>query len=427
MNSAVIEPSGLSLRYVILGILSAIVQAAIGMAAPMIEAVVAPLTGGGVCMSLKGRSGDRTYFFKSAGGVKKIMRYGNLEAEVIVAELFLHLGVPAPESRVVELRGQPGSWLQQPWLDAATFGGAEPNTLGSWLAGTKKLVVSERDVALLQIVDILVGNGDRHEKNILVVEDVPGRRVPLLVPIDHNLALTTPNVVSAYTFLHFSPTFDGIPVQPFDRRTRSFANPALAKFCGHPMTLVRKNLLYRSAWIRVERSPAVRRRYCELAVQVARRLSNTVLDELVATVPLEDIGGDDPVTRRLEIRKGLETRRDLLARFFEETQWLARDDYRAGWAWFVDRVGEDLASRIAPTAPARVAVGSRMRRYAEWEYDAEDAYVQLRELDVDPVRALEVLESCAPGSGVALTEHFRMDTERDMAILRRVELVDAGR
>lgn len=257
----------------------------------------------------------RTWYFKRPLPGSRIFRSPNFEAEWVVGALLRALEMPGPRLDLVRLKGREGTFLATQGVTPDAFGGVV-RSLGDWIEARPRKPVApvDRDLLIrLLLLDLLTGNGDRHPGNLLLVEK-GGRQVP--VPIDHDLALSTPRVVRHYVFLHATESFRGGPVVKPGYGTRDFVNPELAARSGTALSIALANPLYRQVWSQGERHPDFAARLAATARRLVRRLPDRVLEEAVGAIPEAAFLGDEPGPRREEILRILKRRRDLLPSLF---------------------------------------------------------------------------------------------------------------
>lgn len=152
----------------------------------------------GVSKTYEGTIGGKKYVFKADKPIEALdMLRGNLEAELLADKVFNHLGLPAPRTDYgwFDLGFGPERMLRTEFVHANT-----PRDFmarfTSWRAGLAQI---DQDLfQRMQVIDVLIGNGDRHEGNFFL--DDAGR----VIPIDHNLAFGTDLVIRPpYVFHKF--------------------------------------------------------------------------------------------------------------------------------------------------------------------------------------------------------------------------------
>lgn len=252
------------------------------------------------------RNGAR-YLFKANvpfvfQGVQ-VTRHGNFEGELVTRALFERLGVRAPDLYLVRVEGRRELHLR------IRFAG-DRFTDGETAIPQRELApeapVDREACRMIQLVDLLVGNLDRHEDNLLFFRR-PGDSSWNPVPIDHNLALLTPEVSDQPNW--FPKPFPDLSEVPPAPRTllqvREVGNAYLSKHGRnhHPLW---KNLLM---------ADSAEADYLRQARSLAAALPDLVLEEIVRDVPDEVFEGIDGKRRRTEMLDLLQRRRDDLPAF----------------------------------------------------------------------------------------------------------------
>lgn len=225
-------------------------------------------------------------------------KYGNFEAEIVAYKLFQLLGVRSPEVRVVKLEGKSELYLRIRFAD-------EDFSHGQTAAAINKTSVAEADAVdldrarAISIVDLLIGNPDRHEGNILLHRAAGGPWIP--VPIDHNFALVTKAVTGVESWAL-------APIPGPD------ASDADVKACGDKyITFKHRNLIT----IRGAKGPEGAAGLKAAAAKLVAALSDAELTRIVRSIPPEAIVGRPAEERFAELVEVLRARRDAIPAFLE--------------------------------------------------------------------------------------------------------------
>lgn len=151
----------------------------------------------------------------------------------------------------------------------------------------------------ISLVDLLIGNPDRHEGNILVCRDPTGRWIP--IPIDHNFALITEAITGVPSW-----TLAPIPVP-------GASAPDVAAYGERYLTFNQRNRVTSRAM----RGPEGQAGLAALAARLRTRLTDNSIARMVRAVPPEAIVGRPAEERFAELAELLRTRRDALPAFLE--------------------------------------------------------------------------------------------------------------
>ncbi len=355
-----------------------------------------PLKAGNVCETFLAESEGKTWFFKQDEALPEIQKYGNFEAEVFVGKLFRRLGVLAPQARVVDIQGKSGAYLQTELVDAAFTGGAKPEPLKEWFERTRGKGLDQVELRVIQLVDVLVGNGDRHDGNLFLAELGDGRVLP--VPIDHNLALATPTVVVGYYNWHLTQGLDGIEPGQEPGDPGNLLYPHHAPRSGTPERIMRRNLAFDAAWLEGGEDRDVFRHYIQVAEWIRRELPDPVLRELVDQIQDGDVTSGDPRARREEIFRLVRSRRDRMPAYFREYARKSDRKARAGLRWMEEALTPELVQRLGLDDKARTFVGLTL--FATEGFDARHAYGVLRAAGVEELLARQATEAMCKEQGV---------------------------
>lgn len=142
--------------------------------------------GGGVSKTYTGEIAGTKYLFKSADSLSVMnMTRSNLEAELLAERILNHLGVPTPKTDFAWF--DTGNGVVQLLRMEFVQNAIEPS---DFIMQYGMDAVDRNLFKRMQVVDVLIGNGDRHIENFLFPDDKSGR----VIPIDHNLAFCTDRV-----------------------------------------------------------------------------------------------------------------------------------------------------------------------------------------------------------------------------------------
>lgn len=376
-----------------------------------------PLDAGNVGDTFLAEAEGRRWFFKKDGAIDQIQRYGNFEAEILLPRIFDRLGILAPQVRLVEVEGRTGAFMQAELVDAAFTGGGTPVPLKEWATRADLAALDLDEVRLLQLVDVLVGNGDRHDGNLFVVE-YPGKP-SRVVPIDNNLALATPRVVVGFYNWHLTAGFDGVVPgrEPGDPGDLLFPNHAPA--CGRPERILRRNQLYELVWTESGRIRGGMESYLRLAEGLARALDDGFLEELGRTLAPDEVTGAEYRARVDEILRLLRSRRDRLAAWFRDFALAADARARVGLPWLERHLPPGLFDRLGLPARAKAYLGLRM--FEGERFLPADAYFHLRAAGVEVLAAREVVLALAREQGLPNPLKELIQAERGPAAFGRAE------
>lgn len=254
----------------------------------------------------------RTWFFKR-DAPSIVLRHGNYEGEALAARILTRLGFHVPQSRLVTIEGQEGAFFQTELIDPAFTGDARIETLHDLREPIARL--DPREVWLLTLADMAMGNGDRHRKNLLVGHTQAGRL--RVLPIDQNLSFASPAVTVNFFNTHFVEGFRGVPAQAAaGPRFAHLDGRRRAKDAGRASWFLRRNQASAAAFD--EDAAAASPDFLEAVVAsgefLISRLDDAFLDRLLTELPDEDITLGDPAARKADIRRVFRIRRDGLRR-----------------------------------------------------------------------------------------------------------------
>ena len=213
------------------------------------------------------------------------MRRSNLEAELLAAKVMNHCGVPCPRADYGWFKPEGGKTMR---LLRVEFVNDAISAADAWRNG---LSIGEIDVSLfqrMQVVDVLIGNADRHMGNFMFVA---GGKV---VPIDHNLAFGTDMVFKSPSVTWQKCFLDTLHGLASSQRTS---------------WILRRNK-YGWAILEVEGVDS----YWPIIEDIQRKLIDADIDRMVDELP--DLLAEKE--RKEELRRILKWRRDHLKELFEE-------------------------------------------------------------------------------------------------------------
>lgn len=369
---------------------------------PQVEVPARQRLGGGSSVAFLGQGQDGEGFFKREGGhAGGRTGYGNFEAELLVSRLFERLGIQTPRTRTVEVvprhlldRLHTRVHLQAEVVDARFTGGQAPRL---YAEGGGPLIqdLDLRGATRLMLADILVGNADRHGKNLMLYRDAQG--ITRLVAIDHDMAMTNRRVLPrGYHHLNFQPGFDGVEVDVAPRANEGIE----AERAGTLRKLTSQNALYEWLTEAARRDPGMAGLIFHELGRMQAALPDAYLEALVEALPERDFVKGDPAARRAELVRILEARRDGMA---------------AAWAQFLGAgppaPGVEVGATLGRNLPGDL--GARLRAAVPGEAGRvllilsldpvygqmapAELYVTLRAEGVEPGLAREVLEARGEG------------------------------
>jgi len=305
----------------------------------------------------------RQWFVKLDGGCKDRngdlwINYGNFEAEIIASKIFRDFGLLCPRVEPVNIKGRGGLYLRAEWVDESFTGGARPKQIKEVVRGDS---IDVNQVRLLQVLDVLLGNGDRHEENLLFAPGKEGMLIP--IPIDNNLALSDRSVV-AYGDWQFNFRTELTNVDH----------------------LMQRNSIYQ----RYATRPGAAEDYIRIVRLVREKLTDDYLQELIANVDPDVITFGNPMKRKRDILKTLQSRRDRLVRFFDKKYF---EDKGATQRILMDHMHEMIPDHVFKG----LQLGSFETTYLAIsldrgiEFDGAELYFRLRAVTGDTLVAREIL------------------------------------
>lgn len=363
--------------------------AAAAWARPTVEVGnLRPLKAGNVGETFLGEVDGRRWFFKLDGPIGDIQRYGNFEAEVLVGKIFRRLGVLAPQSRVVNVAGRRGAYVQTELVDADFTGGVKPQEYGDWRTRPDRGRLDTFELRLLQLVDVVVGNGDRHDGNLFVAQTDDGQ--PLVVPIDGNLALSTPAVVKGYYNWHFLDGFHGVHPGAHPDDTGDMLYPRHAPRSGTLERIMRRNGAYEATWNELRTRPQGLADYLRVAEYIARRLDDAFLHRLVTDLADDQITHGDPAARKAEILRLLRFRRDALPAQLREFARRMSPRTRSGLSLMRRSIPPQVWQQLGFSERQLSWVG--LHAFSGPRFDPADFYLHLRAAGAPELAAREALQ-----------------------------------
>jgi hypothetical protein len=242
--------------------------------------------GGGVSETFVGEINGKKYVFKSDAPIYGFSR-SNLEAELLADQVYNNLGMPVPHmdyGRYV-IPGQ-----GERTLSACEF--VDGGQLASqWLRTHSYNEVNQDMIRRMQIIDVLVGNSDRHGNNFFIMPNGD------VVPFDHNLAFCTDMVTSGWR-------------QYFTERSD----------VQDTMTIMTRHILSEDVFHASKKED-----YLNIVADIQGRLNDEAIDSMVKSLP-DNLAEK---ARKDELAKVLKIRRDNLKYMVEST--LDRYQMRSQW------------------------------------------------------------------------------------------------
>lgn len=143
--------------------------------------------GGGASETFVGELDGKQYVFKADEPVEALdMITSNAEGEILASKIFNEVGLSAPKTKygIFEVNGERKRFMAFEYVEGEKF------TVDEFLNMFDYDDVNLEQFRKMQVVDVLIGNGDRHNKNFFL------RRDGSVIPIDHNLAFVTDKVIN---------------------------------------------------------------------------------------------------------------------------------------------------------------------------------------------------------------------------------------
>jgi hypothetical protein len=323
-----------------------------------------------------GLAGANDAFFSDVGGKRYVFKSANPEGEYLAARMMQLAGIPGPEVQLVRIKGDRNVYSMATFIDKK-LGGAR--VMKAWqteggfpeiptdikraeatkLLGSHLSRLDLHQIRLLQVMDVLIGNPDRHIKNFFLSESPTGLR---MVPIDHNLALGGD---------HFVRGFQG-------RLAFTSGNPL-----GSPDVILSRNPVYDV----IVSQPGAVQEYTRLASDLKGVFSDPVIQELVASLPPEV-----PTARRQEILETLRFRRDHLALAVEA--YVRAASTPAEQLSPLDRMrlaGQRTTSATEEFLTRRILNRPDGRPTTNFSEAIAEAYAHLRRAGIPPAEARQAL------------------------------------
>lgn len=365
----------------------------------------------------------KTYLFKSNVSPDQSslrMRTGNVEGEVLAARILNHAGIETPGSAIVRIEGKEGLFVRNDFVGDRFRGDEVVKTPGTVplprieaeSAPTANRAEARRSfeslfdmkqLRRLQVLDLIMGNGDRHGGNFFLRKSASG---PMkLIPIDHNYALVgfgqKPEIGESVSIMGWQRNF-----------VKSFNGSGALLGYGHSSGTVEqilgRNDVYQAA---VTLAPD-RAAYGEIVAELKKGLSDEFIRNMIRDLPPEI----DP-TRRRELEETLRWRRDhvgeALDAYLAKRSSASVPSFRS---WIrqrgLDRTSaeeEFLLRRIVRPDPAQPG---------SYVLDMEGGYRHLRLAGAPRKEATSIMR----GALLSLDKspHLKVDFPRSLLILKEV-------
>lgn len=265
-------------------------------------------------------------------------RHGNFEAELIANGIMKKLGMRVPNLFIVRVEGRRDLHLRIRFAGDRFTKGEGVTPLKNVRVGTP---MDDEAMRWIQLVDLLIGNMDRHGDNVLMFRGEDGVLQP--VPIDHNLAFLTPQISEQRNWL-----MQDIP--PAGAAQQDGRWMEALKNVGD--TYVSKR--YHSGadhWAALLRKPGAAENYLRQAAHLESVMTPEFIDQLVADLPQEVMDGIDVQERQAYLRRALATRSRQLVGFFR--------DYMPLWRSVGQRVGDAVGGWVGGRKPPPPPVDRR--------------------------------------------------------------------
>jgi hypothetical protein len=283
----------------------------------------------------------RTWFFKK-DGPSLVLHHGNFEGEALATRILTRLGFPVPQSRLVTIEGREGAWFQTELVDPTFTGDVGIQSL--YESAGKEGELDPREVRLLTLADIAMGNGDRHRNNMLLGTD-RGDRLRV-IPIDQNLAFSSPSITVSFFNTHFVPGFHGIEEPEGHPEYQHLKNPGYAGSSGSLTWFRKRNNASRLVFRGRDEDSALVEDVVAATNFLATTLDDTYLDRILAELPSDAFTRVPASLRKPEIRRVFRIRRDGLKRaVLEDLSMRSRDAVQARELWR-GKVPADLRRKL---------------------------------------------------------------------------------
>ena len=143
--------------------------------------------GGGASETHIGTVDGKKYVFKADEPVAGLdMLSSNAEGEILASKIFNRFGLPAPEVQygIFDANGTKKTLMAFDFVENAL---SPLDFLSTYGYGSVQLEQFRK----MQVLDLLIGNGDRHDGNIFLTSS------GAIIPIDHNLAFATNSIIKS--------------------------------------------------------------------------------------------------------------------------------------------------------------------------------------------------------------------------------------
>jgi hypothetical protein len=283
----------------------------------------------------------RTWFFKK-DGPSQVLHHGNFEGEALACRILTRLGFPVPQSRLVTVEGEEGAWFQTELVDSAFTGDVGIQSL--YKSAGKESELDPREVRLLTLADIAMGNGDRHRNNMLLGTDRGGRL--RVIPIDQNLAFSSPSITVSFFNTHFVPGFYGIEEPEGHPEYQHLGNSEYARRSGSLVWFRKRNNASRLVFRPREEDPALVEDVVAAVNFLVATLDDTYLERILGELPNDAFTRVPAKLRKPEIRRVFRLRRDGLRRaVLADLSMISNDAVQARESWR-GKVPADLRRKL---------------------------------------------------------------------------------
>jgi hypothetical protein len=242
-------------------------------------------------------------------------------AEVLLPRLLTRAGVATPRVRPVRVAGLPGEFLRVDAVDRAWARSAGPVKDADMQAARWRRRVDLDTLRTIQLVDAITANADRHGGNLLGAREnhrffPRGDDRLRVIPIDHDLALRTPEELSTRARSQRGAHLYGL-TSDLGRPVSMNEVVAQRGPLGSPAHMLGSNDLTRQALRQAAGDPQAMQAYVEQARRLRADLSDEVLRRELGRLSHADLGGPDPEARRRLLEGRLRARRDALPGWLE--------------------------------------------------------------------------------------------------------------
>ena len=245
----------------------------------------------------KNNSGCGT-FIKELNGIPRVTSYPNVEGELLAPLLLRAAGAFALSAHPIFIHDQNRWCVETPLIEP----GKEGLPLSMLDSPLKLREIEDDQLAILCVVDLMMGNADRSPANLLLSEQDSKL---VLIPIDHNLAFMPPRLAQA-EYGGFVAGYDGVVDVCSQSRYRAW----YLKRCGTIDHILSSTPVY-FRFKPCSRGNLSRRILARAACDVCQKFTDDVIMQALDAIPSQTIR-EDPAARKKEIFRTLKVRREAM-------------------------------------------------------------------------------------------------------------------